>query len=247
MRVRWLQGTLSFLLTLRCIHLLGWQSRTVPCAVRTHRSLSGVCAPGLAGVLMLAAHSHLRGIPLSNPAPPSGTFTDTFHRLFFCLPGNSLSPSGWPAAAACYLGLLAAAAALWCAMLRGSLMAFTPKRKCFRNQSLVRLGDVTAAMWGTARSALGLERWTPEETEPAACPNHALDEFADLLDELLLKIEGLSEHLQPLPEQQPHGPMPARAEGRPLEGAAEDHATGPQALQSHGDLGCAQELMTRIP
>nr|KAF6470100.1 polycystin 1 like 1, transient receptor potential channel interacting [Molossus molossus] len=193
MRVRWLQGTLSFLLTLRCIHLLGWQSRTVPCAVRTHRSLSGVCAPGLAGVLMLAAHSHLRGIPLSNPAPPSGTFTDTFHRLFFCLPGNSLSPSGWPAAAACYLGLLAAAAALWCAM------------------------------------------------------NHALDEFADLLDELLLKIEGLSEHLQPLPEQQPHGPMPARAEGRPLEGAAEDHATGPQALQSHGDLGCAQELMTRIP
>lgn len=54
--------------------------------------------------------------------------------------------------------------------LRGSLMAFTPKRKCFRSQSLVGLGDVTAAAWGMARSALGLERQTPEETEPAARP-----------------------------------------------------------------------------
>lgn len=56
--------------------------------------------------------------------------------------------------------------------------------------------------------------------------SRALDEFADLLDELLLKIDSLSDRLQPLPEQRPRGLVPARAEGGPSEGAAVDHATG---------------------
>lgn len=43
-------------------------------------------------------------------------------------------------------------------------MAFTPQRKCFRSQSLVRLGDVVAAARGMACTVLGLER-PPEDTE----------------------------------------------------------------------------------
>lgn len=46
-------------------------------------------------------------------------------------------------------------------------MAFVPKRKSFQSQSLVRLGDVMAFVWGAACSALGLERRPPEEAAPA--------------------------------------------------------------------------------
>lgn len=38
-RARWLQGALSFLLALRCLRPLGWQSATAS------RSLSGLLAP----------------------------------------------------------------------------------------------------------------------------------------------------------------------------------------------------------
>ncbi|XP_036897189.1 polycystic kidney disease protein 1-like 1 [Sturnira hondurensis] len=245
-RARWLQGALSFLLALRCLRLLVWQSATAS------RSLSGVFAPVLAGVLVLAAHSHLRGVLLFAWAPPSGTSVDTFHRLLFGFPGSGqkdtfpgLPKSHLRAASGCCVGLLAAGTALWFALvralpwtprslgqLRGSFRAFTPKRKSFRRLSLVTLGDVTAYAWEQARSALGLARPVLEEEEeeegPArshACP---LDEFAGLLDELLLRVEGLANSPQLPLEEWPDVPV-AGAEGSPLVAASDGQVIGVSA------------------
>ncbi|XP_059567274.1 polycystin-1-like protein 1 [Myotis daubentonii] len=236
-RARWLQGTLSFLLTLKCLRLLGSHSAVASCIFATRRSLAGVLAPGLAGVLVLAAHAHLRGILLLTVAPPSGTFADASHRF----PGSSqrdtfpgLSKVEGRATAGLCTALLAAVTALWMGMLRGSLMAFVPKRKSFQSQSLVRLADVMAYVWGAACSALGLERRPPEEAEPATHHNPSLDEFADLLDELLLKIDSLSARLPlPLPAQPPRDAPQAgaRAEGSPSLGASDDQAAGPSGIE----------------
>ncbi|XP_054582574.1 polycystic kidney disease protein 1-like 1 [Eptesicus fuscus] len=158
-RARWLQGTLSFLLTLKCLRLLGSHSTMASCTFATRRSLAGVIAPGL----------------------------------------------------------------------RGSLMAFVPKRKSSQSQSLVSLGDVMAYVWGETCSALGLARRPPEEAEPATSHNPSLEEFADLLDELLLKIDSLSARLPlPLPAQPPRDAPQAGAgaEGSPSVGASGDHAAG---------------------
>ncbi|XP_014386012.1 PREDICTED: polycystic kidney disease protein 1-like 1 [Myotis brandtii] len=296
-RARWLQGTLSFLLTLKCLRLLGSHSAVASCIFATRRSLAGVLAPGLAGVLVLAAHAHLRGIPLLTVAPPSGTFADASHRF----PGSSqrdtfpgLSKAEGRATAGRCTALLAAVTTLWVGMaeshcgrascplscyfdlpiswsishqpavqnmfsglymythihthvrthmpahtqplLRGSLMAFVPKRKSFQSQSLVRLGDVMAYVWGAACSALGLERRPPEEAEPAMSHNPSLDEFADLLDELLLKIDSLKNPARlpvPLPAQPPRDAPQAGAgaEGSPSLGASDDQAAGPSGIE----------------
>ncbi|ELK25181.1 Polycystic kidney disease protein 1-like 1 [Myotis davidii] len=132
----------------------------------------------LAGVLVLAAHAHLRGIPLLTMAPSSGTFADASHRF----PGSSqrdmfpgLSKAEGQATARHCTALLAAVTTLWIGM------------------------------------------------------NPSLDEFADLLDELLLKIDSLSARLPvPLPAQPPQDAPQAEAgaEGSPSLGASDDQAAG---------------------
>lgn len=75
----------------------------------------------LAGVLVLAAHAHLRGIPLPTVAPPSGTFADAAHRF----PGSSqrdmfpgLSKAEGLATSGRCTAFLAAVTTLWIGMVR---------------------------------------------------------------------------------------------------------------------------------
>ncbi|KAF6301987.1 polycystin 1 like 1, transient receptor potential channel interacting [Rhinolophus ferrumequinum] len=239
---RWLQGTLSFLLTLKCLHLLGFGNLMASCSFMPRPSLSSIFAPGLAGVLVLAAHAHLRSLFLTL-APPPGTFSATFRRLLVHFPGSNqramflgLSESDQRATVWCYAALLTTLSALGFGMLRGSLMTFARKRKSFQSKSLVRLKDVTAYLWGKARNLLRLERPKLEETELAENHNYYLEEFADLLDELLLKINSLSDNPEPpLPEQQSCGVVEAMAEDCSFMGASADQATGGTCSGSEGE------------
>ncbi|XP_014649096.1 PREDICTED: polycystic kidney disease protein 1-like 1 [Ceratotherium simum simum] len=252
-KARWLQGILSFLLILKCIYLPGIQNTVMSCSFKMCRSLSSIFAPGLVGVLMLAAHIHLCGFLLSTRALPSGIFADSFHGLLVHFPGRSqrptflgLSKSDRRDMAWYYGAFFIAVTTLWFGMLRGFLMSLGQKRKSFPSKSLVRLKDVTAYMWGKTFSLLGLERPKLEETEMVQNHNYYLDEFADLLDELLLKINGLSDSLQlSFLEQQSNDTVEARAEDSPLAGVSAYQATGgsgysapPDPLQSDGACGC---------
>lgn len=49
-RVTWLQGTLSFLLTLKCIHLVSVQGTTASCSFLMRRSLAGAFAAAVRGL-----------------------------------------------------------------------------------------------------------------------------------------------------------------------------------------------------
>nr|XP_035928975.1 polycystic kidney disease protein 1-like 1 [Halichoerus grypus] len=220
-RVTWLQGTLSFLLTLKFICFIGIPSTRASCSFLLRRSLAGICTAGLVGILTLAAHCHLRAVP-------PGTFADFSRGLLFRLPGRSqtdtsrrLSGSDLWALAWCCGALFTVVSTAWWGMLRGSLTTLARKRKSFQSQSLVSLADVTACMRGAARAWLGLERPQREEVEMAGRRNYYLDEVSDLLDELLWKIHGLSDSLQrPRPELRFGDTGETRAEGRPSVGVS---------------------------
>ncbi|XP_077915992.1 polycystin-1-like protein 1 [Halichoerus grypus] len=220
-RVTWLQGTLSFLLTLKFICFIGIPSTRASCSFLLRRSLAGICTAGLVGILTLAAHCHLRAVP-------PGTFADFSRGLLFRLPGRSqtdtsrrLSGSDLWALAWCCGALFTVVSTAWWGMLRGSLTTLARKRKSFQSQSLVSLADVTACVWGAARAWLGLERPQREEVEMAGRRNYYLDEVSDLLDELLWKIHGLSDSLQrPRPELRFGDTGETRAEGRPSVGVS---------------------------
>ncbi|XP_011380037.1 polycystic kidney disease protein 1-like 1 [Pteropus vampyrus] len=226
---RRLQGALSVLLTLKCAHLLGTRAAVAPCSFVTRHALPGILASGLAGTLLLAAQAHLRSLLLCSPAPASGTFADAFPRLLPRLPGGGHggalpgpSENGGRAAALLCVTLLAGVSALWSGMLRGSFMTFARKRKPFQSQSLVQLRDAAACVWGTACTRPG-----QEGTEAREGHHPCLDEFACLLDELLLKVTGCSDSPRsPRPEQRPGAPLGARPEDQPSARASADPATG---------------------
>ncbi|KAM8920480.1 LOW QUALITY PROTEIN: polycystin-1-like protein 1 [Lycaon pictus] len=156
----------------------------------------------LAGVLALAAHSHLRAVP-------PGTLTD-----FSRGPRSRLSRSDLQAPAWCCGALFMVMSTAWLGMLRGSFTTLAQKRKSFQSQSVVRLADVTAYVRTEALAWLGLERPQQEEAEMVESHNYYLDDVSDLLDELLSKIHALSDSLQlPLPEQQFCDMREARAKG----------------------------------
>nr|KAF6419142.1 polycystin 1 like 1, transient receptor potential channel interacting [Rousettus aegyptiacus] len=231
---RRLQGALSLLLTLRCAHLLGTRAAVAPGFSVTCRMLPSILAPGLAGVLLLAAHAHLRSLLLPSQAPPSDTFAAAFPLLLRRLPGGGhgdalagLSEAGGRATVLLCVTLLVGVSALWSGMLKGSFMTFARKRKPLRSQPLVRLRDVAAHVWGTACVCPGPEGPRPEGPESREAHPPSLDEFACLLDELLLKVTSCSDSpWSPRPEQRPGAPTGARPEDQPLARASADRATG---------------------
>ncbi|KAM9650815.1 polycystin-1-like protein 1 [Trichechus inunguis] len=245
-RARWLQGILLLLLILKSIYLLCTPKTMSSCSFMLRRSLSSTITLGLAGVLMVAIHSHLHRFLLSSQALPLSTFADSSHMLPFPFLGRSrreafsgLSKSNqW--AVACYHGaIFTVMTILWLVMLRVSFMTFARKRKSFPSKHLVRLKDVTAHTWGKALTFLGLETPRLEETQMVENPTYYLDEFAELLDELLLKINSLSDSLHlPLLEKQSNSTVEAKAEDSPLVGVSGYQATGldrtlPPWLKSH--------------
>ncbi|XP_034882353.1 polycystic kidney disease protein 1-like 1 [Mirounga leonina] len=220
-RVTWLQGTLSFLLTLKFICLIGIPSTRASCSFLLRRSLAGICTAGLVGILTLAACCHLCAVL-------PGTFADFSRGPLFRLPGRSrtdtshrLSGSDLWALVWCCGALSTVVSTAWWGMLRGSLATLARKRKSFQSQSLVSLADMTACVRGAARAWLGLERPQREEVEMAGRRNYYMDEVSDLLDELLWKIHGLSDSLQrPRPELQFGDTGETRAEGCPAVGVS---------------------------
>nr|XP_023400399.1 polycystic kidney disease protein 1-like 1 [Loxodonta africana] len=123
-KVRWLQGILLLFLILKSVYLLGTPKTMASCSFMLRHSLSNAIMPGLAGVLMVAIHSHLCRFLLSSQALPLSIFADSSHMLPFPLLGRSrreafsgLSKSNqW--ATACYHGaIFTVMTTLWLTMI----------------------------------------------------------------------------------------------------------------------------------
>ncbi|XP_075798924.1 polycystin-1-like protein 1 [Microtus pennsylvanicus] len=231
-KVRWLRGSLLFLWMLKCAHLLGLLSSRAAFSAVMRSSLSRALAPALLGALSLAAYSHLCRFLLFTGTPSPNTSTDAFPELLFQFLGRNQKDSlrnrleSGRRAVACYCGaLFLLVAALCFGMLRASLLTFFRKRKSSQRKSHVTLTNVAVYAWRKVLAILGLET-TLEETEVAADQNYYLDEFSSLLDELLLKIDGLSDSLELSSlENQWRRTAESRTEDSPLVGIPGYHTT----------------------
>nr|XP_044997310.1 polycystic kidney disease protein 1-like 1 [Jaculus jaculus] len=201
-RARWLQGTLLFLCTLRCmLHLLGCLKMTASSS--TCSFLSRVFAPALVRTLLLVTHAYLGGFLLFTWMLSSGTSADGFFGLLFCVLGRSpkdlfhdfLEPG--QRAMTCYCRFLFLLLSTFCfRMLKAFLVTFFRKRKSLHRKSVVTLTDIASYMWQNVLAFLGLETPKVEEMKLAPEHNYYLEEFSSLLDELLLKINELCDRLE---------------------------------------------------
>ncbi|CAO2640615.1 Polycystic kidney disease protein 1-like 1 [Lemmus lemmus] len=230
-RVRWLQGSLLFLWMLKCAHLLGLLSTRAVFSAVTRSSLSRALAPALLGALSLAAYSHLCRFLLFSGMPSPAASTDAFPELLLQFLGRNQKDSlrnrleSGRRAVACHCGALYLLVAALCfGMLRASVLTFFRKRKSSQRKSHVTLTNVAVYAWHKVLTILGLET-TLEETEVATDQNYYLDEFSSLLDELLVKIDGLSDSLELSSlEKQWRRTVESRTEESPL-GIPGYHAT----------------------
>ncbi|XP_052055676.1 polycystic kidney disease protein 1-like 1 [Apodemus sylvaticus] len=230
-RARCLQGILLFLWMLKCVHLLSSLSTMTPFSAVTCFPPFRVLVPLLVGALLLAAHSHLQWFLLFNGTLSRGTPAEAFPGLLLQFLGRSQKDS-WHSrlesdhgAVHCHYGtLFLLLAALGFGMLRATFLTVFQNRKSFHRKSLVTLKDIAAYTWHKVLTLLGLETTPLGETEVALDHIYYLDEFSSLLDELLMKIDGLSDSLElSILEKQA---LESRAGDSPSVGISEDQATG---------------------
>ncbi|KAM6156385.1 polycystin-1-like protein 1 [Erethizon dorsatum] len=105
-------------------------------------------------------------------------------------------------------------------------------RKSFHGKLPVRLEDIAVFAWRKTLTFLGLAEPALEEAEVSTDPNHYLDEFASLLDELLLKINTLSDSLE-LPAVEEPRAAESKAEDGPVVSTSGYQATGPHCARPH--------------
>ncbi|XP_048192982.1 polycystic kidney disease protein 1-like 1 [Perognathus longimembris pacificus] len=227
-RVQWLQGLLSFFWIWKCIHALGFLNKMVSCSSMMRPFLTRVFAPVLAGVLLLAAHFHLLRFLLFTWALPSDPSAAPVRWQPFHFLGrsqkdsfHSLSEGGQRPTARCCVAFFLLMAAMSFRMISAFFQTIFRKRKSSHRQSHVTLKDVTVDLWREVQTFLGLEKPKVEETKEAGQCNYYLDECSLLIDELLRKINGLSDSLElPDVENQPRRTVEWRAGHPPPAGIA---------------------------
>nr|Q8R526.2 RecName: Full=Polycystin-1-like protein 1; Short=Polycystin-1L1; AltName: Full=PC1-like 1 protein; AltName: Full=Polycystic kidney disease protein 1-like 1; AltName: Full=Protein rikishi [Mus musculus] len=229
-RARCLQGILLFLWMLKYVHLLSSLSTMTPFSAVTCFPLFRVL---LVGALLLAAHYHSRWFLLFTGTLSHGTSAEAFPGLLLQFPGRSKKDS-WHnclksdhGVMRCYYGtLFLLLATLGFRMLRATFLTVFQNRKSSHRKPLVTLKDIAVYTWHKVLTLLGLET-TLEETEVATDHIYYLDEFSSLLDELLMKIDGLSDSLElSILENQWKRALESRAGDSPPVGSSEYQATG---------------------
>ncbi|GAB1295807.1 Polycystic kidney disease protein 1-like 1 [Apodemus speciosus] len=194
-------------------------------------SLQSLGTIELVGALLLAACSHLCWFLLFTGTLSRDTPAEAFPGLLHRFPGRSKKDS-WHSrlefdhgAVHCHYGtLFLLLAALGFGMLRATLLTVFQNRKTFHRKSLVTLKDIAVYTRHEALTLLGLETTPLGEIEVATDHKYYLDEFSSLLDELLMKIDGLSDSLElSILEKRA---LESRAGDSCSVGISEDQATG---------------------
>ncbi|XP_068951487.1 polycystin-1-like protein 1 [Petaurus breviceps papuanus] len=207
-RNRCLQGILLFFLLIKCLRLLGIYKAITPSLTMMRLSCSNIILPVLAGVLFTVVYSYLGRFLFSTHAIPFRSFADSFQVLVLCFLGTnekgtffSLYKSNQYATVYYYGTLFIAVIILWSGILRGVLISFMQDAKrSFRRHYLLRFKDVADHTWKKVLSFLGVQRPMLAVEETVKDRNFYMDEFESLLDELLLRVNGLyySLHCSPL-------------------------------------------------
>ncbi|XP_078544308.1 polycystin-1-like protein 1 [Lissotriton helveticus] len=200
---RSLHGAIVFLLLMKCIRLLRIHKLTAPCVSMLRLSFSSVILTLVTGIVFMAAYSTLGYILFMSK---SYTFSSIARAcqtvlLDFLGVGEMKTFSSFyklnQVSVACYYGTyFIIMTVLWTGMLKGVLTSFAKEsKKSVRSKHVVALREVTAHTWEKVLSFVGRQRQKSAESVSVHGSHFYLDEFENLIDELLFRLNAFSNSL----------------------------------------------------
>nr|XP_033786352.1 polycystic kidney disease protein 1-like 1 isoform X2 [Geotrypetes seraphini] len=200
---RCLHGIILFFMFIKCIRLLRVHKAMAPCVVMLRLSCSSVTLIALAGIGILAAYAslgralYIPGLyPFSNAVRSFWTLAHYFLGISAAKSPTSFYKSN-EVSVACYYGtLFLIMTFLWTGMVRGTLTSITKEaKKSLRSKHLVTFHEVMTHTWEKLLSFVGRPRNKSTESNLVQSSNFYLDEFENLMDELLFRLNAFSDSL----------------------------------------------------
>ncbi|XP_041422038.1 polycystic kidney disease protein 1-like 1 isoform X3 [Xenopus laevis] len=202
---RSLHGIVFFLMIIKFIKLFRIYKVMAPCMTVLHLSSSSMAFAMISGIIFSLAFSSLGHVIFLSNFFHFSNMIKSLHMLFMHLLGVGdrrlfaflhLRTKSFPLAATCiYIVLVLFIAILWTGMLRGILTSIIKSSsKIHRSKQLITLTDVASHAKEKVYSVFRRQRLKTTDT-PFPRNNFYLEEFEDLIDELLFRLNAISNSL----------------------------------------------------
>ncbi|XP_072910455.1 polycystin-1-like protein 1 [Hemitrygon akajei] len=200
---RFLHGLLVFLLLIKSIHLLRVNKIMAPCATMLWLSYSNLMVPVLCGIVVIVAYSCLGNLLFLSESYSFSTVVRAFQTLLMYFMGTSemrtfstLYKLNQLSIAVYYGTFFFAMTILWTGLFIGILTSMAEEaKKSSRSKHLVTLTDVADYAQEKIMTFTGRNRHVEADHISTQGNNFYLDEFENLMDELLFRLNALSNSL----------------------------------------------------
>ncbi|XP_069469434.1 polycystin-1-like protein 1 [Ambystoma mexicanum] len=234
---RSMHGVIVFLVLIKCIRLLRIHKVTAPSVSMLRLSFFSVIFTLVAGMVFVAAYSSMGYVLFTSK---SYTFSSIARSckavlLYFLGVREIKNMSSFDkfnqVSVACYYGIFfIIMTVLWTGTLKGVLISFAKEsKKSVRSKHVVALREVAAHTWEKVLSFVGRQWQKSAESVAVPANNLYLDEFENLIDELLFRLNAFSNSL--------HHSLPAKPYHNTEEEEEEDEQN---PLTSTTDYFCSQ-------
>ncbi|XP_075070470.1 polycystin-1-like protein 1 [Mixophyes fleayi] len=209
-----LHGIILFFMIIKLIKLLRFYKMMAPYVAIFHLSCSSSMFVMLIGIVFMLAYSSIGHLIFSDNYPFSSTL-QSIQTVFIHLLGvrgsnninylhRQIKSNHFPMA--CFIGtLLFIITLLWNGMLKGILTSVVKySKKVHRSKHLVTFHEAALHARGLVLSLVGRQRHKTTDSISVTGNNFYLDEFEDLIDELLFRLNAISNSL--------HHSLPAKSQ-----------------------------------
>ncbi|XP_041096027.1 polycystic kidney disease protein 1-like 1 [Polyodon spathula] len=208
---RCLHGVIIFLLLLKCLRLL-WINKVIsPCVTMLRLSCSSITLPVVAGIIFMIAYSCLGNLLFLSTSHPFGTVVRSFQTVLMHFVGvsklqtlSSMYKTNQLSIAIYYGTFFFIMSVLWIGMIAGVLTSLAQdSKKSSRSKHLVTLTEVMVYARERLLAFIGRKRHQSPDSPTTGGSNFYLDEFENLMDELLFRLNAFSNSLhRSLPAKQ---------------------------------------------
>ncbi|XP_038652376.1 polycystic kidney disease protein 1-like 1 [Scyliorhinus canicula] len=209
---RFLHGLIVFLLLIKSIRLLRVNKLMAPCVTMLRLSCSSLMLPVLCGIIVILAYSCLGNLLFLSESYSFSTIVRTFQTVLMYFMGMSeirtlstLYKLNQLSIAAYYGTFFIMMTILWAGLLIGILTSMAEEaKKSSRSKHLVTFTEVAAYAQEKIMTFTGRNRNREIDHDSTQGNNLYLDEFENLMDELLFRLNALSNSLHHSLPAKPH-------------------------------------------
>ncbi|XP_032895616.1 polycystic kidney disease protein 1-like 1 [Amblyraja radiata] len=209
---RFLHGLLVFLLLIKSIHLLRVNKMMAPCVTMLRLSYSGLAVPVFCGIIVIIAYSCLGNLLFLSESYSFSTVVRAFQTLLMYFMGigemrtlSTLYKLNQISIAVYYGAFSFVMTVLWAGLFIGILISMAEEaKKSSRSKHLVTFTEVADYAREKIMTFTGRNRHIEADYVSTRGNNFYLDEFENLMDELLFRLNALSNSLHYSLAEKPH-------------------------------------------